>query len=158
MCLTLSECERGREKRQSVCIYMWMTSDYSHVCYFAETLFELLRARELSPPPPNLPSRAGVIKQIWPDRYERQGDFTSAQRRWERKKEKLSFCLPFFCHKYKNVFDFLTSPVTDGGYLAFHPSLSEYHTPCLILCVLWGPHMIFSFTVSALSIMHWTHT
>lgn len=127
-------CECATEGvTEGVCAYVWLevqycaqiASDHSHVCDPAETMFELIRARE-----PNLLSWSN---QADLDRYEKQGDFSSPGQLWFYKS---AFTLYLYIPSVtKNAFHCLS--YKRWGYLAFYSYLSKYHVPCLILCVPW---------------------
>lgn len=74
-CLCVCECQRERREAVGLELQYWaqIISDYSHVCDLAGTLFEFIWARVF------WAIWAGVIKEIWKERYEKQGDFPSAE-------------------------------------------------------------------------------
>lgn len=140
-CSRVSDLQRTAERGRRRSLYTWMTSDYSHVCCFAETLLELIRAGGPGVSSPS-PTRIRAMEQIWPCRCGRRGWLNlSRETDWKR-----DFFLSVFCCKCKkNSVGLLHLFCNWREYLAFHPPLSEYHTPCLILCVLWGLayHILF---------------
>lgn len=139
-CSRVSDLQQTVERGKRWSLYTWMTSDYSHVCCFAETLLELIRAAGPGACSPS-PTCIGAMEQICPCRCGRRG-WLYLSRETDRKRD---FFLPFLLQMQKKVLDFFTFSVTEREYLAFHSPLSEYHTLCLILCVLWGPayHILF---------------
>lgn len=149
------QCERDESLEFQYCTQI--ISDYSHVCDQAGILFKLKRARKL-----NLPSRSNQAHPA----------------RWISKSGCLYFrgtmvgfntqTFVYFYNFFLIFACFLSETHTPSpnksiwlphifynslGYLAFYSHLSEYHTHCLIFLCL-GLHIIFSFTVSASSIMH----
>lgn len=148
ICVWLSEKER--ERRVYECVWLevqycaQIISDYSHVCNLSGNVWINKNQKAGSP---------GVIKQIWLDSYEKQGDFTE---RWWFTTFIPCLCLPpatnTKLYSTASFFPQLTWILS----ILFVPQW-VLHTMFNPLCSL-GLHMIFFFTVSALSIMHWTHT
>lgn len=115
-CGRVSDLQRTVEQGRRWSLYTWMTSDYSHVCCFAETLLELIRAGGPGACSPS-PTCNGAMEQIWPCRFGRRG-WLYFSRETDRKQTLLSFFFFFFylfCCNAKKVLDFFTFSVTDGN-------------------------------------------
>ena len=161
---------REREEREErVPVYVWLEVQYRaqiiswlFPCVWPSRDSELIRAREAEP----FPSRSNQAGDLAGWTWKAGWLLLQLKDSGALKVCILFFFIPYLClppvtktkqNKTKKVSQCLISPTAYRIFSILFVPQRVSHAMSNPLCSL-GPHMIFSFTVSALSIMHWTHT
>lgn len=144
-CSRVSDLQQTVERGRRRSLYTWMTSDYSHVCCFAETLLELIRAAGPGACSPSL-TCIGAMEQIWPCRCGRWG-WLYLSRETDRKRD---FFLPFLLQMQKKSVGLLHLFCNGTGIfsISFSPQWVS-HTVSNPLCSL-GPRISYSLSLCLL--------